>query len=147
MRLFKALQATDDGMDIHEIGELLHLDVSDPVGSGRQLVFGVIRELRIMLGRTEAKAHHGLTLPIRYDGTRQVYFITAVRADGEDWQKRRVRTDIARAKVDLAYWQSLAAGSDGRTVEGRIARVHVVGCQKLIAGLQEIEKSLTGSAL
>ena len=141
MQLFDALFAAPEGLDIYQIGEVLHLDVSEPGGTGRAMAFSVIRDLRIRLGNLndqEDSRAHGYTVPIRHEGTRQIYFLTANKDQATDWQSIRFRTVLSRLDVDLAHWQSLVASTDAATTPGRIARAYVRHFTRLIEDVRAI---------
>lgn len=143
VRLFEALVRAPDGLDIHEIGKELDVDVTDPCGVGRHKAFAAIRALRLRLAELnddKDERMHGYTVPIRRDSQRHVYFLTANREQGATWQGVRADTVLSRLQVDLAHWKSLQTSTDGRTADGRIARAYVRHFSRLIEDVQEIKQ-------
>lgn len=129
--LFDALVAARDGLDIYQIGKILDLNVHDPSGRGR--AFTVIRSLRLRLGSVDDERLSGYSVPIRRESGRHVYFLSANVEQAADWQGGRADTVLSRLDVDIAHWKSMVKATDGRTVDGRIARA----CVKHFARLQE----------
>jgi hypothetical protein len=119
VRLFDALVAAPTGLTIYAIGDVLGLDVDEPVSTGRQQAFAVIRALT------------------------QYYLLAAKRTEEAiDWQDVRAETLLSRLKVDVAHWQALVFNSDGRTVEGRLARVYLRHTLRLQEDVEEIKAGL-----
>jgi hypothetical protein len=146
VRLFDALVAAPTGLTIYAIGDVLGLDVDEPVSTGRQQAFAVIRALRLKLGELHADPDdkvHGYSIPIRREGTTQYYLLAAKRTEEAiDWQDVRAETLLSRLKVDVAHWQALVFNSDGRTVEGRLARVYLRHTLRLQEDVEEIKAGL-----
>lgn len=143
LRLFDALVAAPDGLDIRQIADALDLDLNE--STDWNYTYVAIRTLRLELGKVNADPDervHGYTIPIRHDGRRQVYFLSANRTDGLEWQGTRADTVLSRLQVDLAHWQSLASITDGRTVEGKIARAHLRHFTRLSEDLTDIRAGL-----
>jgi len=138
VRLFDVLAAAPDGLDIYQIADKLYMSVSPDL-------YKVIRELRLQLGALSADEDErirGYTIPIRREGTRQVYFLSARREDGHEWQAVHVDTLTSRIEVDVAYWRSLTAIADGRSREGKIARACVKHFERLLEDITEIRDSV-----
>lgn len=143
MLLFDALRRSPTGLDIHQIGRVLGLDVSHSAGPGRLKAFGTIRDLRLLCGAANEDPDnqlHGWTIPIRRESRRQVYFLTANREAGSSWQGIRADTVLSRLEVDLAHWRSVEASTDGRTMDGRIARACVRNMSRLIEDVRSIRE-------
>lgn len=145
VQLFDALVASPGGLTIHDIGDVLGLNVTNPVGRGRSTAFAVIRSLRLKLGALNSDGDdrlHGYSIPIRRDGMSQLYVLSANRSQSTEWQGVRADTALSRMEVDLAHWRSLVANTDGRTVDGRIARVMLRHFTRLQEDLQDIRAGI-----
>lgn len=137
--LFDALVAAPEGLDIHQIGAALNINSYDQ----RVRLFEIIRTLRLKLGAMsddEDQRIRGYTVPIRREGTRYVYFLSALRADGLEWQGVRTDTLMSRLDVDIAYYQSLASVTDGRSRDGKIVRAITRRLENLVADISEIRE-------
>jgi|SRR5882757_902302 len=141
VQLFDAFVKSPNGLDIHQIGDILNLDTFESNGSGRKRAFKVIRQLRLRLGTFNGDPNddlHGYTVPIKKINNKSVYFLTANREQGSEWQGIRADTVLSRLEVDLAHWQSMVSSTDGRTTNGKIARLYVKHFSRLIEDVQEI---------
>lgn len=108
--LFDALADRAEGMDRHEIIKALDL-------TREKHVYKVIRQLRLALGAGDT-----INVSIRRDRNRSVYFLTGVVEDVSPWSRTRMREQLSKLEGLSAVWHSLAAGTDGRTIAGKVAR-------------------------
>lgn len=109
--LFTLLADRSEGVNIHEIQDRLGL-------GSPYLAHKVIRHLRLILGKGDE-----IAVPWKADGRRRLYFLSE-DAGGEvkQWSVVRQKTALARLDVDIATWDAVARGEDGRTAKGKAAR-------------------------
>ena len=124
-QLFTLLASKPDGLDIHEIAD--ELDIP------RRKSETVIRCLRLLLGGGDS-----INVPWRAEGKRRIYFLAGQVEQGQAWQGFRVATKISQIKVDLAWWRSMVAATDGRTREGRLSRMVLRHWERLDEDLADL---------
>jgi hypothetical protein len=137
--LFDALVASPDGLTIFDIGDLFGIDAN----YDRTKINKIIRRLRLKLGEANADPDdriHGYAVPVQWRGDKCFYVLTANREQSEKWRRVRLDTSISRIQIDLAHWQALAAITDGRTAEGKIARVYTRHFSRLLEDLTSIKE-------
>lgn len=111
--LFDQLVATPDGLDRHQIRARLNLPRAKPV-------YKIIRTLRMALGHGDV-----INVSLKRDGNRAVYFLAGTVDDVQPYTHARLQEQLSKLEGLAAVWSSIAAGIDGRTVDGKVAR-HVL---------------------
>jgi hypothetical protein len=124
-RLFDLLVGAPDGMDIHEVTAAL--------GVPQRQAEKVLNCLRRILGQDDT-----INVVWQMVGRRYVYQLSGNVNEGAQWQAYRMATKLSQLDVDLAYWRSVVRGCDGRTREGRMARVCLKHFERVTEDLREI---------
>lgn len=125
MELFDLLTATPDGLDRYQIEERLALVHSYHVNQ-------VIHRLRRVLGEGDT-----INVVHRKEGWRTVYFLSGDLDGTTPWTRTMCRDQLTRLETMSAVWRSIVTGSDGRTVEGRIARHILKWIDRLVEDVQD----------
>jgi hypothetical protein len=125
-RLFDGLADAPQGWTIHEI--VKYLDVPPDVA------YQVIRGLRLLLGDTDQ-----INCVYRKDGHQRRYVLVGNLDDAKERLDIRLATYLANFETEVAILESIAAGSDGRTREGRKARFVLLHFKRLQEDLTDIE--------
>lgn len=116
--LYEELTNRPMGMDKRQIAE--YLDVPLKVASH------TITRLRLELGDGDS-----IMVPIRHEGTRQVYFLSAQKDEAQAWLETRARTQAAKIKTEVATFAAMVRGADGRTTDGKLARMLSMQAQQM----------------
>jgi hypothetical protein len=127
-QLYDALVAAPEGLSMADIAETL--------GVTHQRAALALRCLRLMLGGGDS-----INVPFRAEGRRRLYYLAGTSAGGNEWQAIRMKTMLSRIHVDLAWWSSMVAATDGRTTEGRLARAAHRHFSRLAEGVAEYWKA------
>jgi hypothetical protein len=130
-QLFLILEAEPDGMDKRQIAAKLSVPV--------RVVVKIIRKLRLILG-----AGDSINVPWRADGRRRVYFLAGQVDLGQQWQGARIAKKLADLEIDLAWWRSMVEATDGRTLDGKRARLALRHQQRLFEDISSDPGSETG---
>lgn len=129
--LLALLSNAPDGLTWEEIAAELALD--------RPQVSTVIRRLRLALGATDE-----MNVVIRQDGWVHYYVLVATVDGAAEWTARRQRELLSKTESVHAVWQSVARGTDGRTVDGRVARHRVLNLARASEDIR-IELGIDGA--
>jgi hypothetical protein len=125
-QLFDQLAAAADGVDIEEIAA--------DQGIGTQHARGVIRMLRDML----AEDTINVVCDPESDG-RWVYRLVGTLADSAMWATRQVQYVERRLVTSQDVLSSVVNATDGRSIEGRRARVMNRHFGRCLEDLREID--------
>jgi len=125
-RLFDALADAPEGWTIYEISA--YLDVPCWVASR------VIRSLRLLLGDVDQ-----INCVYRKDGRQRRYVLIGNPEDAKERHDIRLATYVANIETERAIWRSIVAESDGRTREGRKARMVLRYFTRLQEDLADID--------
>lgn len=124
-QLFDALADHPDGFTIHEISALLEIP--------RQTANMVIRTLRLTLGQGDS-----ITVPYRVDGRQRRYFLASQVEALVERNNIRQTTYASNMETEIAMWQAVKAQTNGRTVEGRKARLYLKYWTRLSEDINEL---------
>lgn len=123
-QFYDLLVAEPDGLDKHQIASKLGVPV--------RVVVPILRKLRLILGGGDS-----INIPWRSEGRRRIYFLTGQIEQGQQWQAARISKKLADLEVDLAWWRSMVEATDGRTVDGKKARLALRHQQRLFEDMSE----------
>jgi hypothetical protein len=129
--LFDLLAAAPEGLDIHEI--------ADELGVPKRVVYGVIGRLRILQGHDDT-----INVVWRSQGSRRVYCLTGNLDDCKEWTHFRLRMIESWLRMTMAVLSALIRATDGRTIDGRIARKLHMHFQRALEDLAEVRGELPG---
>lgn len=125
-RLFDALADAPKGWTIHEISSYLEIP--------RRVADNIIRALRMSLGDSDE-----INVVYRVDGKQRRYLLVGNFEDAKERLDIRLATYLANFETEVGILRSIVAGSDGRTREGRKARVVLKYFTRLREDLAELE--------
>lgn len=108
--LLDLLVSSPNGLDRYEIEE--RLDLAHPYHVGV-----VVQHLRRMLAEDDT-----VNVIVARDGWRSVYYLSGSVSESMPWTQTRFKDQLTRLETTAAVWRSIAAGYDGRSPEGRVAR-------------------------
>lgn len=125
-------------------GDLLDLLASNPAGLDRYEIeeeLGlahpyhvaiVVRRLRQILGAT-----HAVNVVVYREGWRSIYQLATDLEQVKPWTRTRGRDHLSGLETMAAVYRSMVAGSDGRSLEGRIFR-HTLKCiERLVEDIRD----------
>jgi hypothetical protein len=118
-RLWESLDEHPSGLTIYSIME----DLDIP----RQVAYKTITTLRLAFGGGIGD----LALPCVPQGRERVYKLDEDFTDTELWMRIRQRYSASRILTELATFEALYRGLDGRTVEGRTVRRALMSARNL----------------
>lgn len=127
--LYDYLTENPDGVTIDDIAAHLNSSVA---WANR-----IVRELRLVLGTT---SDVNLVCNPMGQGQRWNYLLVGTNEGAEPWARNRARDSESRLRTQRAIWSSVAAATDGRTVEGRKARHAKKAMTRLLEDFAEIEE-------
>lgn len=123
--LFDALADHPEGFTIHEIGVLLEIP--------RQTANTVIRTLRLTLGQGDS-----ITVPYKIDGRQRRYFLASQVEALRERSEIRQATYASNMDTEIAMWTAVKAQTNGRTIEGRKARLYLKYWTRLREDINEL---------
>lgn len=112
-------------------------DLAEALGTSLDGARRAVQRLRIELG-----ANQEVNLICNPAGQRQrwLYFLVGTVDEAKPWATNRRRDSETRLRTQQAIWTSVAAATDGRTVEGRKARRAQKAMTRLLEDFAEIEE-------
>jgi len=131
-RLFDGLADAPQGWTIHEIGTYLSVP--------RQVGQEVIRRLRRLLADTDQ-----VNVVYRVAGRARKYILIGTLEDAKERLNIRLATYQEQFATETAILRSLVAGSDGRSREGRKARVVLRAFTRALEDVAEIDADAAAS--
>lgn len=126
--LFDALVAEPDGLTVQ--------DMMDDNGWSHHQCNEAIRDLRRFLGDSGDSIN--LVCDPQGWNQRWLYRLVGSLADVRDWSRNRIRDGESRVRTMQAVMTSIVAATDGRSAEGRKARVMERGLRRLVEDLDEL---------
>jgi len=125
--LFDLLVAMPEGVTVNEIGATLSIPL--------WRVNEVIRDLRLLLGDTD-----DINLVCTPQGQQERWNYALVgNLDGaREWTANRVGDTASRIRTMQAVMRSVVSASDGRTLDGKRARVIERSLRRLIEDLDDL---------
>ncbi len=119
-----------------------YVDVKQDIGWGRPEFFQVVRAMRMVW------ANDTITLPCDPQGVREpwLYRLVGLPEEARDWQLNRLEDCRSRLKTIEAVSLSIVNGTDGRTIEGRMARLIETTARHLGEQLDLMEVGVGGTA-
>lgn len=125
--LFDLLAASPEGLTMG--------DIALGLGCGRRLADKAVHDLRIVLGDSDT-----INVPSDPQGRGEpwLYFLKGDIDGNRRWITNRLGDTESRLRTMRALAASLVSGSDGRTVDGRRARLIERALRRLIEDLDDL---------